>query len=71
MNDVILSPNCWQLCDRSMIEIERIPDQRAVKVRGMLPLAESCSLGQGPPIRKATGWETQVGSVWVHLKALV
>nr|KAF6412629.1 adenylate cyclase 10 [Molossus molossus] len=32
MNDVILSPNCWQLCDRSMIEIERIPDQRAVKV---------------------------------------
>lgn len=32
MNDVILSPNCWQLCDRSMVEIERIPDQRAVKV---------------------------------------
>ncbi|KAJ8789069.1 hypothetical protein J1605_004992 [Eschrichtius robustus] len=32
MNDVILSPNCWQLCDRSMIEIERIPDQRAVKI---------------------------------------
>ncbi|XP_045694582.1 adenylate cyclase type 10 [Phyllostomus hastatus] len=32
MNDVILSPNCWQLCDRNMIEIERIPDQRAVKV---------------------------------------
>uniref|UniRef100_A0A8C8ZC42 Guanylate cyclase domain-containing protein n=1 Tax=Prolemur simus TaxID=1328070 RepID=A0A8C8ZC42_PROSS len=32
MNDVILSPNCWQLCDRSLIEIERIPDQRAVKV---------------------------------------
>uniref|UniRef100_A0A8C2YLG5 Adenylate cyclase type 10 n=1 Tax=Chinchilla lanigera TaxID=34839 RepID=A0A8C2YLG5_CHILA len=33
MNDVILSPNCWQLCDRSMIEIERIPEQRAVKVK--------------------------------------
>ncbi|XP_036611380.1 adenylate cyclase type 10 [Trichosurus vulpecula] len=32
MNDIILSPNCWQLCDRSVIEIERIPDQRAVKV---------------------------------------
>ncbi|KAM5237489.1 adenylate cyclase type 10 [Ctenodactylus gundi] len=32
MNDVILSPNCWQLCDRSMIEIERIPDERSVKV---------------------------------------
>lgn len=38
MNDVILSPNCWQLCDRSMIEIERIPDQRAVKVGAMLRL---------------------------------
>ncbi|KAM6154286.1 adenylate cyclase type 10 [Erethizon dorsatum] len=33
MNEVILSPNCWQLCDRSMIEIERIPEQRAVKVK--------------------------------------
>ncbi|XP_068950616.1 adenylate cyclase type 10 [Petaurus breviceps papuanus] len=32
MNDIILSPNCWQLCDRNLIEIERIPDQRAVKV---------------------------------------
>ncbi|XP_072504824.1 adenylate cyclase type 10 isoform X3 [Notamacropus eugenii] len=32
MNDIILSPNCWQLCDRSLIEIETIPDQRAVKV---------------------------------------
>ncbi|PNI48256.1 ADCY10 isoform 5 [Pan troglodytes] len=32
MNDVILSPNCWQLCDRSMIEIESVPDQRAVKI---------------------------------------
>ncbi|XP_003468747.2 adenylate cyclase type 10 isoform X1 [Cavia porcellus] len=33
MNDVILSPTCWQLCDRSKIEIERIPEQRAVKVK--------------------------------------
>ncbi|XP_021100287.1 adenylate cyclase type 10 isoform X2 [Heterocephalus glaber] len=33
MNDVILSPNCWQLCDRNMVEIERIPDQRVVKVK--------------------------------------
>ncbi|XP_008065793.1 adenylate cyclase type 10, partial [Carlito syrichta] len=32
MNDVILSQNCWQLCDRSMIEIERIPGQRAAKL---------------------------------------
>ncbi|XP_070318850.1 adenylate cyclase type 10 isoform X2 [Odocoileus virginianus] len=37
VNDVILSPNCWQLCDRSMIEIERIPDQRAVKVNFLKP----------------------------------
>ncbi|KAM4860383.1 adenylate cyclase type 10 isoform 1-T4 [Thomomys bottae] len=37
MNDVILSPNCWQLCDRSMIEIERIPNQRAVKVNFLKP----------------------------------
>lgn len=56
MNDVILSPNCWQLCDRSMIEIERIPDQRAVKVGVILSLAESSAiLCQGPPVRKATG----------------
>uniref|UniRef100_A0A8C3WIH2 Guanylate cyclase domain-containing protein n=1 Tax=Catagonus wagneri TaxID=51154 RepID=A0A8C3WIH2_9CETA len=31
-NDVILSPNCWELSERSMFEIERIPGQRAVKV---------------------------------------
>uniref|UniRef100_A0A6I8PF78 Adenylate cyclase type 10 n=1 Tax=Ornithorhynchus anatinus TaxID=9258 RepID=A0A6I8PF78_ORNAN len=37
MNEVILSPNCWQLCDRNMIEIERIPDQRAVKVSFLKP----------------------------------
>ncbi|EHH15787.1 hypothetical protein EGK_01929 [Macaca mulatta] len=37
MNDVILSPNCWQLCDRSMIETESIPDQRAVKVNFLKP----------------------------------
>ncbi|KAF3823453.1 hypothetical protein GH733_010889 [Mirounga leonina] len=56
MNDVILSPNCWQLCDRSMIEIERIPDQRAVKVGAMLPLAESSvRLCQGAPCQEATG----------------
>ncbi|XP_029417608.1 adenylate cyclase type 10 [Nannospalax galili] len=32
MNDVILSPECWHFCDRNMIEIERIPNERAVKV---------------------------------------
>uniref|UniRef100_A0A452IIZ4 Guanylate cyclase domain-containing protein n=1 Tax=Gopherus agassizii TaxID=38772 RepID=A0A452IIZ4_9SAUR len=31
-SEVILSPNCWELCNRTMIEIERIKDQRAVKV---------------------------------------
>lgn len=53
MNDVILSPNCWQLCDRSMIEIERIPDERAVKVCVVLPLTESSAhLCQGCPVQK-------------------
>lgn len=42
MNDVILSPNCWQLCDRSMIEIERIPDERAVKVCGAAAYGKPC-----------------------------
>ncbi|XP_004589196.2 adenylate cyclase type 10 isoform X4 [Ochotona princeps] len=37
MNDIVLSPNCWQLCDRNMIEIERIPDNRAVKVSFLKP----------------------------------
>ncbi|ELW67239.1 Adenylate cyclase type 10 [Tupaia chinensis] len=32
MNEVILSPNCWQLCDRRMIEIERFKEHRAAKV---------------------------------------
>ncbi|KYO24354.1 adenylate cyclase type 10 isoform C [Alligator mississippiensis] len=32
-SEVILSPNCWELCDRNMIETERIKGQRAVKVR--------------------------------------
>uniref|UniRef100_A0A674ITW7 Guanylate cyclase domain-containing protein n=1 Tax=Terrapene triunguis TaxID=2587831 RepID=A0A674ITW7_9SAUR len=31
-SEVILSPNCWELCNRNMIEIERIKDQRAMKV---------------------------------------
>uniref|UniRef100_A0A8C3SYP8 Adenylate cyclase 10 n=1 Tax=Chelydra serpentina TaxID=8475 RepID=A0A8C3SYP8_CHESE len=31
-SEVILSPNCWELCNRNMIEIERIKDERAVKV---------------------------------------
>uniref|UniRef100_A0A8C9PA75 Adenylate cyclase 10 n=1 Tax=Spermophilus dauricus TaxID=99837 RepID=A0A8C9PA75_SPEDA len=49
MNDVILSPNCWQLCDRNMIEIERIPDQRAVKLNFGKPKPGRTwvSLGQG------------------------
>uniref|UniRef100_H9GAK0 Adenylate cyclase type 10 n=1 Tax=Anolis carolinensis TaxID=28377 RepID=H9GAK0_ANOCA len=31
-SEVILSPNCWELCDRNLIEVDRIPDERAVKV---------------------------------------
>lgn len=74
VNDVILSPNCWQLCDRSMIEIERIPDQRAVKVGVMLLLVQSsASPCQGPPVRKATGsmkLATWMGSVWDRLESI-
>ncbi|XP_066222627.1 adenylate cyclase type 10-like [Saccopteryx leptura] len=45
VNDVVLSPNCWQLCDRSLVEIERIPDARAVKVCGRCRLRElRCSV---------------------------
>nr|XP_025035392.1 adenylate cyclase type 10 [Pelodiscus sinensis] len=32
-SEVILSPNCWELCNRNMIEIERIKGERAVKAR--------------------------------------
>nr|XP_060630310.1 adenylate cyclase type 10 [Anolis sagrei ordinatus] len=32
-SEIILSPNCWELCDRNLIEVERIPDERAVRVR--------------------------------------
>lgn len=74
MNDVILSPNCWQLCDRSMIEIERIPDRRAVKVGEMLLLQRVLSSVPGPRqeghgegrFREAPGRDAQVGSVWVR-----
>ncbi|EPQ16623.1 Adenylate cyclase type 10 [Myotis brandtii] len=55
MNDVILSPNCWQLCDRSMIEIERIPDQRAVKVRGVLCSQEAAVWARGRLSEKPLG----------------
>ncbi|XP_033006969.1 adenylate cyclase type 10 [Lacerta agilis] len=32
-SEIILSPNCWELCDRKLIEVEKIKDERAVKVR--------------------------------------
>uniref|UniRef100_A0A8D0HNV3 Guanylate cyclase domain-containing protein n=1 Tax=Sphenodon punctatus TaxID=8508 RepID=A0A8D0HNV3_SPHPU len=32
-SEVILSPNCWELCNRNMIEVEKIKNERAVKVR--------------------------------------
>ncbi|KAM9129108.1 adenylate cyclase type 10 [Pangshura tecta] len=39
-SEVILSPNCWELCNRNMIEIERIKDQRAVKARYIKNISE-------------------------------
>ncbi|KAJ1183581.1 hypothetical protein NDU88_000399 [Pleurodeles waltl] len=33
---IILSPNAWELCDRSTIVSEKIPNERAVKVCGSL-----------------------------------
>ncbi|KYO24355.1 adenylate cyclase type 10 isoform D [Alligator mississippiensis] len=35
-SEVILSPNCWELCDRNMIETERIKGQRAVKAEKLV-----------------------------------
>ncbi|EMP34522.1 Adenylate cyclase type 10 [Chelonia mydas] len=40
-SEVILSPNCWELCNRNMIEIERIKDQRAVKARYIKNISET------------------------------
>ncbi|XP_039341045.1 adenylate cyclase type 10 isoform X3 [Mauremys reevesii] len=40
-SEVILSPNCWELCNRNMIEIERIKDQRAVKARYIKTISET------------------------------
>ncbi|XP_015280253.1 PREDICTED: adenylate cyclase type 10-like [Gekko japonicus] len=31
--EIILSPNCWELCYRKLIVVEKIPDERAVKLR--------------------------------------
>ncbi|XP_065259432.1 LOW QUALITY PROTEIN: adenylate cyclase type 10-like [Emys orbicularis] len=39
-SEVILSPNCWELCNRNMIEIERIKDQRAVKAKYIKTISE-------------------------------
>lgn len=30
--EIILSPNCWELCHRKLIAVDKIPDERAVKV---------------------------------------
>ncbi|XP_026537629.1 adenylate cyclase type 10 [Notechis scutatus] len=32
-SEIILSPNCWELCDRNLIEVEKIKNERAVKVK--------------------------------------
>ncbi|XP_065266003.1 adenylate cyclase type 10 [Emys orbicularis] len=39
-SEVILSPNCWELCNRNMIEIERIKDQRAMKAKYIKNISE-------------------------------
>ncbi|XP_070604681.1 adenylate cyclase type 10 [Erythrolamprus reginae] len=31
--EIIMSPNCWELCDRNLIEVEKIKNERAVKVK--------------------------------------
>ncbi|XP_019369309.1 PREDICTED: adenylate cyclase type 10-like [Gavialis gangeticus] len=31
--EVILSPNCWELCKQDILEAKKIPGQRAVKLR--------------------------------------
>ncbi|XP_026511379.1 adenylate cyclase type 10-like [Terrapene carolina triunguis] len=40
-SEVILSPNCWELCNRNMIEIERIKDQRAMKAKYIKTISET------------------------------
>lgn len=30
--EIILSPNGWELCQRKLIEVQKIPNERAVKV---------------------------------------
>ncbi|XP_044295320.1 adenylate cyclase type 10 [Varanus komodoensis] len=40
-SEIILSPNCWELCDRSLVEVERIKDERAVKFRYIKNVPES------------------------------
>ncbi|XP_065410647.1 adenylate cyclase type 10-like [Chrysemys picta bellii] len=39
-SEVILSPKCWELCNRNMIEIETIKDQRSVKARYIKNISE-------------------------------
>ncbi|XP_054826105.1 adenylate cyclase type 10-like [Eublepharis macularius] len=31
--EIILSPNCWELCHQKLIVVEKIPDERAVKLK--------------------------------------
>uniref|UniRef100_A0A8C6VGG2 Guanylate cyclase domain-containing protein n=1 Tax=Naja naja TaxID=35670 RepID=A0A8C6VGG2_NAJNA len=45
-SEIILSPNCWELCDRNLIEVEKIKNERAVKVGTFL---ESHSVSFPPP----------------------
>uniref|UniRef100_A0A8C3H6P0 Guanylate cyclase domain-containing protein n=1 Tax=Chrysemys picta bellii TaxID=8478 RepID=A0A8C3H6P0_CHRPI len=48
-SEVILSPKCWELCNRNMIEIETIKDQRSVKV-GNVDLPSAIESIEFPPL---------------------
>ncbi|XP_013907437.1 PREDICTED: LOW QUALITY PROTEIN: adenylate cyclase type 10 [Thamnophis sirtalis] len=43
-SEIIMSPNCWELCDRNLIEVEKIKNERAVKVGTFLGKSPFCFL---------------------------
>lgn len=40
VSEVILSPNCWELCDRDMLEAEMLQGQKAMKVEAPIVLLQ-------------------------------
>uniref|UniRef100_A0A8D2LEA2 Adenylate cyclase 10 n=1 Tax=Varanus komodoensis TaxID=61221 RepID=A0A8D2LEA2_VARKO len=54
-SEIILSPNCWELCDRSLVEVERIKDERAVKVGSrQVRVRPECPAGRLRILRNAS-----------------